>query len=75
MTHSRSCDMEIGRPSVEHVTRGRMFNLGSSYFHVPLTTVRHLLNVTKRHDVESGAVSRPIAATCKDIVVVLWDWE
>ena len=22
-----------------------MFNLGSSYFHVPLTTVRHLLNV------------------------------
>jgi len=21
-----------------------MFNLGSSYFHVPLTTVRHLLN-------------------------------
>ena len=23
-----------------------MFNLGSSYFHVPLTTVRHLLNVT-----------------------------
>jgi len=25
-----------------------MFNLGSSYFHVALTTVRHLLNVTKR---------------------------
>jgi len=23
-----------------------IFNLGSSYFHVPLTTVRHLLNVT-----------------------------
>jgi len=23
-----------------------MFNLGSSYFHVPLTTVRHLLNVS-----------------------------
>jgi len=23
-----------------------MFSLGSSYFHVPLTTVRHLLNVT-----------------------------
>jgi len=24
-----------------------MFNLGSSYFHVALTTVRHLLNVTR----------------------------
>ena len=24
-----------------------MFNLGSSYFHVPLTTVRHLLIVTQ----------------------------
>ena len=23
-----------------------IFNVGSSYFHVPLTTVRHLLNVT-----------------------------
>jgi len=33
MTHSRSWDMEIGRPSVEHVT---------------LTTVRHLLNVTHK---------------------------
>jgi len=41
--------MEIGLPSVEDVThrlRPRdMFNLGSSYFHVPLTTVRRLLNV------------------------------
>jgi len=52
MTHSNLWDMEIGLPSVEDVTRGRaapscdMFNLGSSYFHVPLTTVRHLLNVT-----------------------------
>jgi len=26
-----------------------MFNLGSSYFHVPLTTVRHLLNVAYAH--------------------------
>jgi len=25
-----------------------MFNLGSSYFHVALTTVRHLLTVTHR---------------------------
>jgi len=25
-----------------------MFNLGSSYFHVPLSTVRHLLNVVRR---------------------------
>ena len=39
MTHNRSWDMEIGRPSCD------MFNLGSSYFHVPLTTDRHLLNV------------------------------
>ena len=51
MTHGSSWDMEIGRPSVEHVTLGLrsscdMFNLGSSYFHVPLTTVRHLLNVS-----------------------------
>jgi len=40
------------RPSVENVTRDRsaplcdIFNLGSSYFHVPLTTVRHLLIVS-----------------------------
>ena len=34
MTHSRS-----RAPSCD------IFNLGSSYFHVPLTTVRHLLNV------------------------------
>ena len=54
MTHGSSCDMEIWRPSVEHVTLGLrprvtsscdMFNLGSSYFHVTLTTVRHLLTV------------------------------
>jgi len=38
MTHGRSWDMEIGRPSVENVTLGL-------HFHVPLTTVRHLLNV------------------------------
>ena len=56
MTHSRSWDMEIGRPSVEDVTlvlRPRvtcMFNLESSYFHVPLTTVRHLLNVINKQD-------------------------
>jgi len=50
MTHSRSWDMEIGRPKVENITRGCSpsvtFSIsGSSYFHVPLTTVRHLLNV------------------------------
>ena len=48
MTHGSSCDVEIWRPSVEHVTLGLRprvtFNLGSSYFHVALTTVRHLLN-------------------------------
>jgi len=27
-----------------------MFNLGLSYFHVPLTTVRHLLNVIVKLD-------------------------
>ena len=27
-----------------------MFNLGSSYFHVALTTVRHLLNVRVKYD-------------------------
>jgi len=42
--------MEIGRPSVENVTLGLHPNVtfstsGSSYFHVPLTTVHHLLNV------------------------------
>jgi len=51
MTHSRSWDMKIGRPEVENVTLGvcphvTFSTLGSSYFHVPLTTVRHLLNVT-----------------------------
>jgi len=35
MTHGRSCDMEI------------ITTLGSSYFHVLLTTVRHLLNVAE----------------------------
>jgi len=49
MTHSRSWDMEIGRPSVENVTVGQRTRVtfstsGSSYIHVPLTTVRHLLN-------------------------------
>jgi len=42
--------MEIGRPSVENVTLGlrprvTFSTSGSSYFHVPLNTVRHLLNV------------------------------
>jgi len=51
MTHSRSWDIEIARPSVENVTLGLRLRVafstsGSSYFHVPLTTVRHLLNVT-----------------------------
>jgi len=49
MTHGSLWDMEIGLPSVEDVTHRLcprdMFNLGSSYFHVPLTTVRRLLNV------------------------------
>ena len=51
MTHSRSWDMEIGRPSVENVTLGlrprvTFSTSGSSYFHAPLITVSHLLNVT-----------------------------
>ena len=50
MTHSHSWDMEIGRPSVENITLGlrprvTFSNSGSSYFNVPLTTVRHLLTV------------------------------
>jgi len=60
MTHGSSWDMEIGIPSVEDVTLGLrpscdMFNLGSSYFHVPLTTVRHLYNV-RGTDVLCGEV-------------------
>ena len=53
MTHGSLWDMEIGLPSVEDVTLGLrprvrdMFNLGSSYFHVQLTTVRHLLNASR----------------------------
>ena len=48
MTHSRSWDMEIGRPSVENVTLGLRLRVafstsGSSYFHVPLTTVHHCI--------------------------------
>jgi len=51
MTHSRLWDIETRRPSVENVTLGlrphvTVSTLGSSYFHVPLTTVRHLLNGT-----------------------------
>jgi len=38
MTHGSSCDV----PSCD------MFNLGSSYFHVALTTVRHLLTVNSQ---------------------------
>ena len=46
--------MEIGRPSAENVTLGlrsrvTFSTLGSSYFHVPLTTVRHVL-ILKPHD-------------------------
>ena len=45
--------MEIGRPSAENVTLGLRPRVtfspsGSSYFHVPLTTVRNLLNVKKQ---------------------------
>ena len=47
MTHSRSRNMEIDRPSVEDAPSCDMFNVGSSYFHVALTTVRHLLNVAR----------------------------
>jgi len=32
-----------------------MFNRGSSYFHVALTTVRHLLNVGRSHSSEYSA--------------------
>ena len=51
MTNSHSWDTETGRSSVENVTlwlhpRVTFSTSGSPYFHVPLTTVRHLLNVT-----------------------------
>jgi len=50
MTHSRSWDMEIGRPLIENVTLGLRprvtFQPRVVIFHVPLTTVRHLLIVT-----------------------------
>ena len=45
--NSSEWDMEIWWPEVEHVTRGRscdMFNRGSSYFHVALATVHHVLS-------------------------------
>ena len=55
MTHGSSCDMAA--PSCD------MFNLGSSYFHVARTTVRHLLIVVRlsvasnnNKQVQSGAV-------------------
>jgi len=64
MTHSRSWDMTI------MTTRGwkchtraapwcDIFNLASSYFHVPLTTVRHLLTV------------HTAAMCCNDVIDVL----
>ena len=37
-----------------------MFNLGSSYFHVALTTVRHLLNVTGAVLYYEGARLEPL---------------
>jgi len=51
MTNSHSWDTETGRSSVENVTLGlhprvTFSTSGSPYFHVPLTTVSHLLNVT-----------------------------
>ena len=57
MTHSRSWDMEIGRPSVEDVTLGlrprvTFSTSGSSYFHVALTTVHHVYTVTRHCTVE-----------------------
>ena len=33
-----------------------MFNLGSSYFHVALTTVRHLLNVARSIEISSKII-------------------
>ena len=50
VTHSRSWDMEIGRPSVEDVTLGLRHRVtcstsGRHISHVPLTTVRHLFIV------------------------------
>jgi len=58
MTHSRLWDMEImttlgwkchtrAAPSCD------IFNLSSSYFHVPLTTMRHLLTVVSVKNVSS----------------------
>ena len=38
----RSCDVH----QIYAAPKCDMFNLGLSYFHVPLTTVRHLLNVS-----------------------------
>jgi len=54
MTHGRSWDIEIMTTlGLKCHTRAApscdIFNLGSSYFHVPLIAVRHLLNVHCSH--------------------------
>ena len=56
MTHSRSWDVEIA-PSCD------IFNLGSSYFHVLLAAVRHLLNVHCESDNVSEVQNRYAVAT------------
>jgi len=57
-SHSRSWDMEIMTTLGWNVTLGlrprvTFSTSGSSYFHVPLTTVRHLLNVIHVHEYTS----------------------
>jgi len=49
-THCRLTNYELLRRLCD------MFNLGSLYFHVALTTVRHLLNVWRELSLSDGAV-------------------
>jgi len=71
MTNGSEWDMEIWQPEVEnvrsqgwkcHTPSCDLFNLGSSYFHVPQTTVCHVLSydqlqkswiISKRNAIES----------------------
>jgi len=59
MTHSRSWDMGCA-PSCDIFNRA---GGGSSYFHVPLTTVRHLLNVLSSITTNCTATLGMLSAT------------
>jgi len=49
-----------------------MFNLGSSYFHFPLTTVRHLLNVhsSTLHDFCKHCFCNPVLERVKYLIQI-----